>query len=58
MARPPAWSEEEDAHLIDLCEQKMMGRRRYDAFHALFPNRTTEAVKQHVQLLRSKRKVR
>jgi hypothetical protein len=58
MPRPTAWSEEEDAHLIDLCEKKMLGLRRYNAFHAVFPKRTMEAVKQHVQMLRIKRKVR
>jgi len=57
-ARSPRWTPSENAQLRELRKQKMTGYRLFTAFHVLFPHRTEEAVKQHIQILRRDRKVR
>ena len=58
MNKHKAWSEGEDAQLIHLCENKMIGLRRYEAFNCQYPDRTTESVRQRIVTLRRKHKVR
>ena len=49
--RPPTWTTDEDAHLIDLHNSGLVGDRLNIAFQILFPARTAEAIKQHIQML-------
>ena len=58
MSRPPAWSEAEDEHLIDLRESGLIGDRMNTAFQILYPERSAEAIKQHLQILRRDQRVR
>ena len=58
MNKHNAWSIGEDAQLIHLCKNKMMGLRRYEAFNCQYPDRTLESVRQRIVTLRRKHKVR
>jgi len=56
--RPPAWTTDEDAHLIDLRNSGLTGDRMHTAFQILFPSRTAGAIKNHIMILRRNRRVR
>lgn len=56
--RPPAWSADENAHLIDLRNSGLTGDRLHIAFQILFPSRTGDAIKKHIQMLRWNRRMR
>ena len=58
MNRHTIWSTSEDEQLIYLCDQKMIGQRRYAAFNCQYPTRTVESVKQRIVTLRRKHLVR
>lgn len=53
-SRPPPWTSTEDARLIHLRESGLTGEEIYTAI----PERSIEAVRLHLYLLRRDRRVR
>lgn len=52
--RPPAWTPEEDARLIEMRERGLTGEEIYTAI----PGRSSDAAQKRLQALRRKRVVR